>query len=47
MNREQLFEQIQDKRSFLCIGLDTDILKIPTFLKADQRSGFCLQQRDY
>jgi orotidine-5'-phosphate decarboxylase len=33
MNREQLFEQIQDKRSFLCIGLDTDILKIPAFLK--------------
>ena len=33
MNREQLFEQIQDKRSFLCIGLDTDILKIPSFLK--------------
>lgn len=33
MNREQLFEQIQDKRSFLCIGLDADILKIPAFLK--------------
>ena len=33
MNRQQLFEQIQDKRSFLCIGLDTDILKIPTFLR--------------
>ena len=33
MNRDQLFEQIQDKRSFLCIGLDTDILKIPSFLK--------------
>ncbi len=33
MNRDQLFEQIQDKRSFLCIGLDTDILKIPHFLK--------------
>ena len=33
MNREQLFEQIRQKRSFLCIGLDTDILKIPSFLK--------------
>ncbi len=32
MNRDQLFEQIQEKRSFLCIGLDTDILKIPSFL---------------
>ncbi|HAZ02176.1 MAG: orotidine 5'-phosphate decarboxylase [Bacteroidetes bacterium GWF2_42_66] len=33
MNREQLFNQIKKKRSFLCVGLDTDILKIPAFLK--------------
>ena len=33
MNREQLFEQIKRKRSFLCVGLDTDILKIPAHLK--------------
>jgi orotidine-5'-phosphate decarboxylase len=33
MNREQLFEQIKKKRSFLCIGLDSDILKIPAHLK--------------
>jgi len=33
MNREQLFEQIKLKRSFLCIGLDSDILKIPSHLK--------------
>lgn len=33
MNSEQLFEQIKKKRSFLCIGLDTDIQKIPSFLK--------------
>lgn len=33
MNREQLFEQIRQKRSFLCIGLDSDILKIPAHLK--------------
>jgi orotidine-5'-phosphate decarboxylase len=33
MDREQLFEQIKLKRSFLCIGLDSDILKIPTHLK--------------
>jgi orotidine-5'-phosphate decarboxylase len=32
MNRQQLFEQIQKKRSFLCVGLDTDILKIPKHL---------------
>jgi orotidine-5'-phosphate decarboxylase len=32
MNSEQLFEQIKQKRSFLCIGLDTDIQKIPRHL---------------
>jgi len=32
MNRKQLFQQIQKKKSFLCIGLDTDIEKIPEHL---------------
>lgn len=32
MNRQQLFSNIQRKRSFLCVGLDTDIQKIPEFL---------------
>jgi orotidine-5'-phosphate decarboxylase len=32
MNRAQLYEQIQKKKSFLCIGLDTDIKKIPKHL---------------
>lgn len=32
MNRSQLIQQIKTKRSFLCVGLDTDIKKIPEFL---------------
>ena len=32
MNAQQLFEQIQAKRSFLCVGLDSDITKIPQHL---------------
>jgi len=32
MNREELVRQIKSKRSFLCIGLDTDIKKIPSHL---------------
>jgi orotidine-5'-phosphate decarboxylase len=32
MNADQLFAQIKQKRSFLCIGLDTDIQKIPRHL---------------
>lgn len=32
MNREQLIQQIKNKKSFLCVGLDTDIKKIPQHL---------------
>lgn len=32
MTRQQLIHQIKAKRSFLCIGLDTDITKIPEHL---------------
>jgi len=33
ISRQQLIEQIKQKKSFLCVGLDTDIEKIPAFLK--------------
>lgn len=33
MNRSELIKEIKKKNSFLCIGLDTDINKIPDFLK--------------
>lgn len=33
MNAEQIFEQIKLKRSFLCVGLDTDSKKIPQHLR--------------
>lgn len=32
MNKAALFEQIKKKRSFLCVGLDTDLKKIPSHL---------------
>ena len=32
MNRKELIAQIKQKQSFLCIGLDSDIKKIPTHL---------------
>lgn len=34
MTRKELVEQIRAKRSFLCVGLDTDIKKIPEHLLA-------------
>jgi len=33
MNSEQLYGQIREKNSFLCIGLDTEIERIPRYLK--------------
>ena len=32
INRAQLIHQIKQKKSFLCVGLDTDLEKIPPFL---------------
>ena len=33
MNRKYLIQQIKEKKSFLCVGLDTNIEKIPTHLR--------------
>lgn len=32
MTKQELFNQIKEKQSFLCIGLDTDITKVPKHL---------------
>ena len=32
MNRQELINQIKEKRSFLCVGLDSDIKKLPAHL---------------
>ncbi|MBV4359589.1 orotidine-5'-phosphate decarboxylase [Pinibacter aurantiacus] len=34
MTRQQLVEQIKKKKSYLCVGLDTDITKIPAHLQS-------------
>ena len=34
MTRKQIVEQIQLKRSYLCVGLDTDFSKIPKHLQS-------------
>lgn len=36
MTREELIAQIRKKNSFLCVGLDTDLTKIPEFLKKEK-----------
>lgn len=36
MTRQELIQQISKKKSFLCVGLDTDLKKIPQHLLADE-----------
>lgn len=36
MTRKELIEQIKKKKSVLCVGLDTDLEKIPTHLLKDE-----------
>lgn len=36
MRRDQLIQQIREKNSFLCVGLDTDISKIPAHLLSEE-----------
>ena len=36
MTKEQLFENIKRKQSFLCVGLDADIKKIPEHLLKEE-----------
>jgi len=40
MNRQQLVEQIFSKKTYLCVGLDTDISKIPKHLLTFEDSIF-------
>ena len=40
MNRQQLIEQIKTKKSFLCVGLDTDLKKVPQHLLNDNDAIF-------
>lgn len=35
MTRKELFENIKKKKSFLCVGLDTDVTKLPEVLQGD------------
>ncbi len=44
MTREQLFEHIQKKRSFLCVGLDTDVKKIPSHLLKNEDPVFAFNK---
>jgi orotidine-5'-phosphate decarboxylase len=40
MNRQQLIQQINEKKNYLCIGLDTDFSKIPKHLQGRPNAVF-------
>ena len=44
MNKQQLFENIKKKQSFLCVGLDTDIRKIPQHLLKEEDPIFAFNK---
>ncbi|MDR3117847.1 MAG: orotidine-5'-phosphate decarboxylase [Mediterranea sp.] len=44
MNKQQLIENIKRKKSFLCIGLDTDIEKIPEHLLKEKDPVFAFNK---
>jgi orotidine-5'-phosphate decarboxylase len=45
MNVTDLVKQIKVKKSFLCVGLDTDINRIPAFLKNEDDPIFAFNKR--
>ena len=44
MNRQQIVEEIRRKGSFLCVGLDTDIKKIPRHLLGEEDPVFAFNK---
>lgn len=45
MTKQELFEHIKRKRSFLCIGLDTDIRRVPQHLLDEDDPIFAFNKR--
>ncbi len=44
MTKQELFNNIKQKQSFLCVGLDTDIKKIPQHLLGDEDPIFAFNK---
>ena len=44
MDKQQLIKQIRDKKSFLCVGLDTDLNKIPQHLLSEEDPMFAFNK---
>ena len=44
MNKAQLIDNIRQKKSFLCVGLDTDLKKIPQHLLSEEDPLFAFNK---
>lgn len=44
MNKQQLIDSIRSKKSFLCVGLDTDLKKIPQHLLGEEDPIFAFNK---
>mgnify|MGYP003417599271 CR=1 FL=1 len=44
MDKQHLIKQIKDKKSFLCVGLDTDLNKIPQHLLSEEDPLFAFNK---
>lgn len=44
MNRQELVTRIREKKSYLCVGLDTDITKIPKHLQSNPDAVFAFNR---
>lgn len=40
MNRKEIYREIQRKKSFLCVGLDTDVSKLPAVIRHEEDPVF-------
>ncbi len=45
MNRQELFENIKKKQSFLCVGLDVDLNKVPKHLLTEEDPIFAFNKQ--
>lgn len=44
MDKKQLIQKIREKRSYLCVGLDTDLVKLPAMFKQHPSSVLSFNQ---
>ncbi|MGM9705067.1 MAG: orotidine-5'-phosphate decarboxylase [Prevotella sp.] len=45
MNKQQLIQEIKNKKSFLCVGLDTDLNKVPQHILEEEEPIFSFNKQ--